>query len=111
MAKGSKEGVGSGGAGLFSRLVDILATVKFFLGEVRDTILDNVDKAVRRTLILFTLYLWVSIGAVLALVGVFDLLIDQAGVPRGVVFSLGGLLVSLVAVICLQALRVGKRKR
>jgi hypothetical protein len=106
----SKEGKGPGeGPGLFATLVDILAAVRLFFGELKESLAELADGALRRVLVLFTLYLWVSVGVLLMLVGVFDLLIDQAGLPRGVVYSLGGLLVSLVAVICLQALRAGKR--
>jgi len=112
MAK-SKEGKGTPteGPGLFAKLVDILAAVRLFFGELKGSLAELADGALRRVLVLFTLYLWVSVGAVLMLVGLFDLLIDQAGLPRGVVYSLGGLLVCLVSVIGLQSMRVGRGKK
>jgi len=97
--------------GTFAKVVDILAAVRLFFAELRESILERVDGALRRTLILLTLYLWVSVGVVLMLVGLFDLLIDQAGLPRGVVYSLGGLLVCLVSVIALQSMRVGRGRK
>jgi fucose permease len=60
---------------------------------------------------MFVIYLWISIGAIFIILGVFDLLIDRLGVPRGVVFSLGGILISLIAVIFLQAAKIKKTRR
>jgi uncharacterized protein involved in response to NO len=98
-------------SGTFAKLVDILAAVRLFFGELKGSLLEHAEGAVRRVQVLFVLYLWISAGVLLMLLGVFDLLIVQAGLPKGVVFSVGGLVVSLVAVIALQAMRAGGRRK
>jgi hypothetical protein len=48
------------------------------------------------------LHAWVSAGIFLGLIGLFYLLIDSAGIPRGVVFSVGGALVALLSLLLLH---------
>ena len=45
------------------------------------------------------LQLWISIGIFMALLGIFDLLIDFAGIPRGLVYLFGGVFIALVALL------------
>jgi hypothetical protein len=43
--------------------------------------------------------------------GVFDLFVEYGRVPKGVVLLIGGLLISLVAVILLQAAKIKKKSK
>jgi hypothetical protein len=97
------------GPGVFAKIVDILAAIRLFFGELRGSLLEHADTVLRRVQVLFILYLWVSVGVLLMLLGAFQLVIDL-GVSRGLVFATGGLLVTLVALIALLAMRAGRRK-
>jgi hypothetical protein len=104
-----REGEGTGGgSGVFAKVVDILAAIRLFFGEVRHSLVAHADSALRRVQVLFMLYLWVSVGLVLMLLGAFQWAVDL-GLPRGPVFLSGGLLVTLVSIIALQAMRTGKK--
>ena len=48
------------------------------------------------------LHAWVSAGIFLALVGLFYLLIDSAGISRGLVFSVGGAIIALLSLLILH---------
>lgn len=48
------------------------------------------------------LHAWVAAGLFLALLGLFYLLIDSAGIPRGLVFSVGGAIIALLALLILH---------
>jgi fucose permease len=98
-------------AGLFSKALDLAAAAGLFLGEIKSSILEHWDWVLRRVEYIFIVYLWISAGIFLLTLGLFDLLIDKAGIPRGVVFSLGGFFVTLIAVIFLQAAKIKKYKR
>lgn len=52
--------------------------------------------------VLMVLMLWVSVGILLALLGLFFLLIDQAGMPRGMVFGAGGAVLALFSLLLLK---------
>lgn len=99
------------GRGFFGKAADFAAAAGLFLAEIRNSILEHWDWALRRVEYLFIVYLWISAGLFILTLGLFDLLIDQAGIPRGVVFSLGGAFISLIAVIFLQASKIKKLRR
>ncbi len=88
---------------------DFLAAIRIFFTEIKESILQHWDWFLRRVEYLFVVYLWISVGILLMVLGIFDLLIDFCRISRGVVFSLGGLLILLVAVIFLQAAKMKRR--
>ena len=90
---------------------DLLAALRLFFTEVRQNFLERWDWFLRRVEYLLMVYLWISAGLFLVVLGCFFLLIDYAQVPRGAVFSIGGLLIFLTAVIFLQAAKIKKFKR
>lgn len=90
---------------------DLLAALSLFFGEVRETLADGLDHFLRRTAYLLILDLWVSVGLLLMVLGVFDLAIDYGQVPRGVVYSIGGLVVLLVASLLLMSTRIKRYKK
>ncbi len=94
-----------------SKAMDLLAAVRLFFVEIKETFLEHVDGMLRRVQYLFIVYLWVSVGVLLMLLGCFFLVIDYGQVPRGVVFSIGGALVFLIAVIFLQSARLKKSRK
>ena len=91
------------------KIFDILAAIKLFFGDARVSLLEKADVYLRRVRYLFVVYIWISIGLVFLILGIFDFLIDHWGVPRGVIFSLGGILISLVSVIFLQTAKMKKQ--
>jgi hypothetical protein len=93
-----------------ARVMDLLAAIRLFFGEIRQSALGKADGALRRMEYLFAVYLWVSIGLFLMVLGLFFLAIDFGHIPRGFVFSIGGLLVFLAAVIFLQTSKIRKTK-
>jgi hypothetical protein len=90
---------------------DILSALRLFFVEIRQNFLERWDFFLRRVEYLLMVYLWISAGMLLGILGIFYLLIDYAQAPRGVVFSLGGLIILLTAVIFLQAAKIKKSKR
>ena len=94
-----------------SKVFDLVAALRFFFTEVRQNMREHLDRLLRRAEYLLVVYLWVSSGLLLLTLGVFYLLIDYAHVPRGIVFSTGGLVVFLTAVILLQSAKLHKLKR
>ena len=94
-----------------AKLIDLLAAVRLFFGETRQNFLEHLDWLLRRVEYLLMVYLWVSAGMFLLILGVFFLVIDFGHVERGIVFSIGGALIFLTAVIFLQAAKIKKFKR
>ncbi len=87
----------------------LLSAIQGFFTRLEEALADHWDRFLRRMEYLFIVYLWASVGILLMALGLFDLLIDFGGLPRGIVFSIGGLLIFLVAVIFLQAAKIKKR--
>ncbi len=94
-----------------ARLVDLLAAFRLFFVEMRQNITEHADWLLRRVEYLFIVYLWVSAGLFLMTLGLFFLAIDYGQVSRGIVFSVGGALIFLIAVIFLQTAKIKKYKR
>lgn len=95
-----------------SKILELLAALRLFIGEVQSHFDDQVDLFLRRVEFLFILYLWISVGALFMLLGIFDLLIEYAKIPQPWVFTVGGLLILLTALIFLQTSRLRRlRKR
>ncbi len=111
MADARAESKDKGVGATVRKIFDFLAAIKLLAGDVRVSIQEKADGFLRRVQYLFVVYLWISIGLVFLILGLFDILIDQWGVPRGVVFSLGGVLISLVSVIFLQTAKVKKHRK
>ena len=108
--KGRKERSLLGDIG--SKILEVLATLRLFIGEVQAHFDDQVDLFLRRVELLFILYLWISVGALFMVLGIFDLLIEYAKIPQPWVFTVGGLLILLTAVVFLQTSRLRRlRKR
>ena len=82
------------------------AAARVFFGELKQSLQSQVDHFLCRLEYLFVLYLWVSIGLLLLIIGLFNLVADYTKVPMGVVFSIGGLVIFLAAFILLQAARM-----
>lgn len=110
-SKNEKERTRSGWGQATAKALDVLAGIRMFFTEIKDSIAEHLDGILRRIEYLFLVYLWVSVGLLLMILGVFDLLIEFCRIPRGIVFSLGGLLIFLVAVIFLQAARIKKSRK
>jgi hypothetical protein len=100
----------SSAGSVFSKIFETIAAVKLFFGEMRNSVLENVDWFLRRVEYLFIVYLWISVGVLFLVLGIFDLVIDLGRVPRGVVFSIGGVIIFLTAVIFSQAAKIKKKK-
>ena len=99
---------GKGLASAAGKIFEFLSAIRLFFGEIRESVLEKADGLLRRAQYLFMVYLWISIGLIFLMIGIFDLLIDELRVSRGVVFSLGGVLISLVSVIFLQTAKMKK---
>jgi len=80
-----------------------MAGTRPFLGYVADIIEHRAEKMERRLLGLAVLYLLMFASIVFLLLGIFFLIIDFAGLSRGVVFTAGGLLVLLVTVMLIRS--------
>jgi hypothetical protein len=96
---------------LGSKVIDLLTALRLVFVEVRDHLDDQVEFFLRRVEMLFFIYLWVSVGALFMVLGLFDLLIQYAGIPKPWVFSVGGLLILLSSVIFLQSSRLRRKHR
>lgn len=94
-----------------ARAIDLLAALKLFLGEIRDHLDGQMELFLRRVELLFIIYLWISVGALFMVLGLFDLLIEYAKIPQPWVFSVGGILILLTAVIFLQSSRLRRKGR
>jgi hypothetical protein len=94
-----------------SKLLEVLAAFRLMIGEVQDHWDNQVERFLRRVEFLFILYLWISIGALFMVLGLFEMLTDLAKIPRPWVFSVGGLLIVLTAVIVLQSTRLKRSKK
>ncbi len=108
----SKESSEKNQTGFFQaagKAFDFLTAIRLFFAEIKESFARHWDWFLRRVEYLFVVYLWISVGILLMILGIFDLLIDFYRIPRGVVFSFGGLLILLVAVIFLQAAKMKKR--
>lgn len=95
----------------FSKAFDWSAAIGLFFFELKKSFQNQADLFLCRMEYLFTLYLWVSIGLLFLIVGLFDLIMDFSKVSRGVVYSVGGLVIFLAAFILLQAVKIKKMKQ
>jgi hypothetical protein len=109
--KSTREEAHSGWMGSAAKAFDFWASIRLFFSGMKESIAEGLDMLLRRVEYLFLVYLWVSAGLLLMVLGIFDLLVDFGKVPRGVVFSLGGLFIVLVATIFLQAAKIKKRRK
>ncbi|HVZ81540.1 MAG TPA: hypothetical protein VHE12_12195 [bacterium] len=95
---------------VISKIFEVLATLRLLIGQVQDHWDDQVENFLRRIGVLLLLYLWISLGLLFMVLGIFDGLIEYAKVPQPLVLLVGGLLVLLTSVILLQSTRL-RRKR
>ncbi len=95
----------------FSKAFDWRAAIGLFFTELKKSFRNQADLFLCRMEYLFTLYLWVSIGLVFLIVGLFDLIMDFTKASRGAVYSIGGLVIFLTAFILLQAVKIKKMKQ
>ena len=105
----TKTSSNKGSSGLFRDFIKAFnwgAAARLFFGELKQSLQNQVDHFLCRLEYLFVLYLWVSIGLLLLIIGFFNLVADYTKVPMGVVFSIGGLVIFLAAFILLQAARM-----
>jgi|SRR5581483_8806057 len=94
---------------VIERIIDLIAGFQLFFQEAKHSVQSHLDWFLRRIEYIFMVYLWVSIGLVFLILGAFDLVIDLGGVPRGWVFSIGGLFIFLIAIVFLQAAKIKKK--
>jgi len=87
---------------LFKKLLMVLGGSRQFLEYLIGLVEVRQERFQRRVMQLFTLYMGMFSGLFLLVLGIFFILMDYSGVPRGVVFSVGGLLVFLISVILIQ---------
>lgn len=71
------------------------------------TVEERIEKWERRILALKTAFFCLRAGFLFLVLGLFFLLVDYGGLPRGLVFSAGGFLILLVSWVYL---RVGNKK-
>jgi hypothetical protein len=98
-------------ASILSKLLELFSNLRLFLNEVRQNFLEYGDRLLRRLEYLFFIYLWVSIGLLLLVLGLFFMIIDYAQVSRGIVFTIGGAIIFLTALIFLQTAKIKKYKK
>lgn len=96
---------------VISKLLEVLAGLRLMVGEFQDHWDGQVERFLRRVEFLFILYLWISIGALFVVLGLFDLLIEYAKIPQPWVFTTGGLLILLTAMVVLQTTRLKGSKK
>ena len=81
----------SGGWGqAAAKAFDAVAAVRMFFTEIKESIAEHWDWLLRRVEYLFVVYMWISAGIFLMVLGIFDLIIEYGRVPKGVVYSIGG---------------------
>lgn len=105
----------SAGSGVWSSILSgaLVKGVELFGlgGQALSSLVNSAQKKAAavalRIGVLLVLLLWVSVGLLLALLGLFFMLIDQAGVPRGMVFGAGGAILSLVSLLLLKFAKQG----
>ncbi len=97
--------------GSFFKFFDRVAAIRSFFEKTAEKLWDRIEAMIRQTEYLFVVYLWISVGVVLSVIGLFDLLEEWLKVPRGVVYLMGGLGISLVSMILLQTAKIKKMKR
>jgi hypothetical protein len=95
----------------FSKAFDWSAAFGLFFSELKKSFQNQADLFLCRVEYLLTLYLWISIGLVFLIIGLFDLIMDFTKASRGVVYSIGGLVIFLTAFILLQAVKIKKMKQ
>jgi len=110
-SKNTSEQTHSGWGQAAAKAFDMVSAVRLFFTEIKESMAEHWDWFLRRVEYLFIVYLWVSVGLLLMLLGIFDLLIEFGHVPKGEVFSIGGLLIFLVSIIFLQAAKIKKRRK
>ena len=110
-SKKTSETSSSGWGQAAAKAFDAVAAVRMFIKEIKDSITEHWDWLLRRVEYLFVVYMWISVGILLMILGVFDLIINYGRVPKGVVYSIGGLLIFLVAIIFLQAAKMKRWKK
>ena len=108
-SKKSSEKVSSGIFKGVAKAFDLLGTFKLFLAEIKETVGARWDLFLHRLAYILVVYIWLSLGILFAILGVFFLLIDFGGVSRGIVFCVGGLVIFLVGLVLLQAAKIKKR--
>jgi hypothetical protein len=95
---------------LLKAAAEAVGTISLFFNELKRTLQSQADWLLRRAEYVFVVYLWISTGVLFLILGVFYLMIDWGHFPRGMVFSVGGLLILLISIILLQAAKI-RRKR
>jgi Na+/proline symporter len=89
--------------GLLKYLTEVFGMGRKFVESTLDLLEKRFEKFQQRILKLLVAYLGTLAGLFFMILGVFYLLIDFAGVPRGVVFTTGGLIVLLFSVLVILA--------
>lgn len=100
-------------AGLFPflfKVFDRIVMVRAFFKEAEESLRNHMEAFVRRVGYLLVLYLCLLVGLVFFLVGLFDLLMEWTKLSPGVVYSLGGLGISVCSVILLEVAKTKKTK-
>ncbi len=96
------------GSALFAflkKIFGVLAGTRPFFDNLADMLEHRAEQMERRLLKLVVLYLLTFASLVFLLLGIFFIVIDSAGVSRGIVFAVGGLIVLLVTVILIQSMK------
>ena len=110
-SKKTTETSSSGWGQTAAKAFDAVAAARMFFTEIKDLVVEHWDWFLRRVEYLLVVYMWISVGILLMVLGVFDLIIEYGRVPKGMVFSIGGLFIFLVAIIFLQAAKMKRRKK
>ena len=96
---------------VFGKLLELFVGLRSLLSNIKNNIVGQAESFIRRTVYFILAAVTAFIGMLFMILGLFFLIIDYAQVSRGVVFSVGGLVVFLVAVIFMQAAKIRKLKR
>ena len=95
----------SSASGILQTILSVVGLTRDLLLELYGKVEGMVEELGRRLIRTLLSALFLFTGAVLLLLGVLFLFIDFAGAPRGVVFSVGGLIILLVSIISIQSSR------
>ena len=101
-SKSGGKNFGSMFMSLLNKGIEILSGTVPIIGSLADNLEDRAEKMHKRMLGFAMFYLSLFAGIIFLILGIFFLLVDSAGIPRGVVFSVGGLLVLLVSMLLIQ---------
>jgi hypothetical protein len=90
---------------VLNKIVGIATGTGPFLELIGELMEKQVDKLLRRMMGLAVVYLTMFAGIIILAIGISLLIIDFTAIPRGVVFTVGGLFIVIVSALFIQLSR------